>query len=598
MRRTGVLSDIRLLVGAPPALATRPIMARIAAAFFAVVGVMGIVVSSVIPEGSTGNRGILLVGAIISVFTGALVLALGRYLSAPAHAGLIAFATVVLTYMLMEAPDPVVTMALSCLYPCIACHAAFVFSWRSAAGLAAFALPLCTFGVTSRPELAWWAALLPVTSTVIVGTGVAILSRVASEADIDSLTGLLNRRGFDRALTAVTTAPGAPPKVAMVLFDLDEFKTTNDRLGHRAGDTMLKNVADRWVQQLGRDAVLARYGGDEFGLLLPNTTEAEAIEIADRMRAAIATDCSAGVTSWRQGDTASLFVGRADIGLYRAKATGRNQTMLESSQRPAVVTELRAALESGTVDVHYQPIVDLAGARRTVGYEALVRWSSSEQPELTPSGLITIAEGSDLIGELGRAVLHRACSDANVIQRATPDIAIVINVNVSCLELVRENYATNVLRIAASTGWPANQLVLEVTESELAADSVQAIAQLQKLRRAGVRIAIDDFGSGYSSLNRLAALPCDVLKIDRPVISDIRSARPMLTAIAALSSAFELELIIEGIESTEQEELLSELGISRAQGYLYGRPQSLDQITTPTAPAHNSPTNPTRRSRL
>lgn len=587
VRTTEDSSDFRLLQGAPPALASRTVMARTAAAFFGAVGVAGIVLSSVIPAGPDGSKSVLLVGAIVSVATACLVLLCGRYLNTAAHAALMVFATVMLTYMLTQAPNSTVTMALAAAYPCIACHAAFVLSWRRAFLIAALALPLCVFGVLSNSDLQWWAALLPVTATVIVGTAVAVLSRVASEADTDVLTGLLNRRGFDRALMAALAIPyGARQNLAMVLFDLDDFKSTNDRLGHRAGDTMLENVAARWIDQLSSDAILARYGGDEFGLLLPNTTEAQAIEIADRMRAAITTNCSAGVTSWRHGDTASLFVGRADIGLYRAKATGRNQTTLESAQRPAVVSELRAALDSGTIDVHYQPIVDVANCGRIIGYEALVRWTSAEQPELTPSGLITIAESSDLIDELGRAVLYRACTDAHSIQR-TLGTPLTLNVNVSCLELVRETYATRALATVAAAGWPFDQLVLEITESELAADSEQAMAQLQQLRRVGIRIAIDDFGSGYSSLNRLASLPWDILKIDRPIIGDAASARPMLTAITALSAAFGLEVIVEGVETQDQAVLATELGIGSAQGFLYGRAMSLDEIAS-AMPAVNA----------
>ncbi|MBJ8340605.1 bifunctional diguanylate cyclase/phosphodiesterase [Antrihabitans sp. YC3-6] len=587
MRTTEDGSNFRLLQGAPPALASRTVMARTAAAFFASTGVAGIVLFAVIPAEAVVSKSILFIGAIVSIATACSVLALGRYLNATAHAGLIVFATIVLTYMLTLSQSPALTVAMACLYPCMACHSAFVFSWRRAFLITAFTVPLCVFGVSSNSELAWWAALLPVTTALIVGTAVAVLSRVASEADTDVLTGLLNRRGFDRALAAALAVPvGSRSGLAMVLFDLDDFKSTNDRLGHRAGDTMLENVAARWIDQLSPDAILARYGGDEFGLLLPNTTEAQAIEIADRMRASITTNCSAGVTSWRHGDTASLFVGRADIGLYRAKATGRNQTTLESAQRPAVVSELRDALDSGTVDVHYQPIVDVADAGRIVGYEALVRWTSIEQPDLTPSGLITIAESSDLIDELGRAVLYRACTDAHSMQR-TLGTPLTVNVNVSCLELVRQTYATRALATVAAAGWPFDQLVLEITESELAADSEQAIAQLAQLRRAGVRIAIDDFGSGYSSLNRLASLPWDILKIDRPIIGDAASARPMLTAITALSAAFGLDVIVEGIETQDQAVLAKELGIGSAQGFLYGRAMSLAEITS-AIPAVNA----------
>jgi diguanylate cyclase (GGDEF)-like protein len=373
--------------------------------------------------------------------------------------------------------------------------------------------------------------------------------------------------------TAIAHATRSGHGLALVLVDLDRFRKINDHLGHRAGDAVLQRVADTWSKLLPPDQRLARYGGDAFALLLPNTTEQAAILLTEQLRAAVTTGCSAGVTSWQPGESGSLLVSRADVGLYRAKQAGRNRTVLESSRQLPLAVELREAIDRGALDVHYQPIVSLTeGGGKAVGVEALLRWSSSAQPDVTTEGLIRIAEEYDLISDLDELVLRRACADATRLQETFAQLDLTLNVNVSGLELAEAGYADRVANILASTGWPAHQLVLEVTESELAAESQTAISNLHILRERGVRIAIDDFGTGYSSLSRLATLPSDILKVDQSFVAAIRSdspAPPLLGVIAALSSALDLQVIAEGVETEYQAAVLTELGFALAQGYHY-----------------------------
>ncbi|WP_327111386.1 bifunctional diguanylate cyclase/phosphodiesterase [Nocardia sp. NBC_01730] len=560
-------------------------MARTTGAFYVMGGILGLLITGIAP-GDEGNRALVGGAAAVALALGLTLLAWGPRLPHTIHHIYVAIATVLVTIAVHSFPNTVGAISLAAFYVFIACDAALFFAWSQAAAHIAFALVLCLWVLPARPvtpALPWWSGLIPAGVTVGVGVVVGVLTRMASEADIDVLTGLLNRRGFDRALnTAIEQATRNGHGLALVLVDLDRFQKINDHLGHRAGDAVLQRVADTWSKLLVPDQRLARYGGDAFALLLPNTTEQAAILLTEQLRAAVTTGCSAGVTSWQQGESGSLLVSRADVGLYRAKQAGRNRTVLESSRQLPLAVELREAIDRGALDVHYQPIVSLTeGGGKAVGVEALLRWSSSAQPDVTTEGLIRVAEEYDLISDLDELVLRRACADAARLQETFAQLDLTLNVNVSGLELAESGYADRVANILASTGWPADQLVLEVTESELAAESQTAIANLHTLRERGVRIAIDDFGTGYSSLSRLATLPSDILKVDQSFVAAIRSdspAPPLLGVIAALSSALDLQVIAEGVETEYQAAVLTELGFALAQGYHYSDSHPVSEL--------------------
>lgn len=548
------------------------VMARTTGAFYVMGGVLGLVITAIAP-GSEGNRPLVGTAAAIALLLGLTLLAWGPRLPHGIHHAYVAIATVLVTVAVHSFPNTVGAISLAAFYVFVACDAALFFRWSQAAAHIAFAVLLCLWVLPTR-DLPWWSGLIPAGVTFGVGVVVGILTRMASEADIDVLTGLHNRRGFDRALNgAIELATRTGQGLSLVLVDLDRFQKINDHLGHRAGDAVLQRVADTWSALLQPGQVLARYGGDAFALLLPNTTEQAAILLTEQLRAAVTTGCSAGVTSWQPGESGSLLVSRADVGLYRAKQAGRNRTVLESSRQLPLAVELREAIDRGALDVHYQPIVSLSeGGGKAVGVEALLRWSSNAQPDVTTEGLIRVAEEYDLIADLDELVLRRACADAARLQDTFAQLDLTLNVNVSGLELAETGYADRVSGILASTGWPADQLVLEVTESELAAESQTAIANLHTLRDRGVRIAIDDFGTGYSSLSRLATLPSDIIKVDQSFVAAIRSdspAPPLLGVIAALSSALDLQVIAEGVETEYQAAVLTELGFALAQGYHY-----------------------------
>lgn len=550
-------------------------------AFFFVGGLLAGTVTALTGDG-VGSRAIVFAVALIAVLTGILLYLMGEHMPVHAHPILVSLGTVLITVAIHWLPGNTAAVTLSSLYVFVACDAAFFFSTHVTGLEITFAVVCCMVVTGTREHLQWWIGLIPAGVTLVVGVVVAILARMAAEADIDLLTGLLNRRGFDRLLNAeIAKAGRLDQRPALVLADLDRLQTINAHLDQPTGDAVLQQVADTWGDLLEPEQTLARLGGDLFAVLLPDTTEPTAVGLTDRMRAAITADCSAGVTSWQPGEPASVLVSRADVGRYRAKQAGRNLTRLESGQRIALAEELRRAIAEDKLEVRYQPIVSLPFGGKVVGVEALLRWSSATEPGLGPNGVIRAAEEYNLIADLGRLVLRRACVDAARMQRIVTDLDLTLNVNVSGLELADSDYANRVRSTLRGTGWHAGQLVLEVTETQLEAESPNAIDNLNALRDTGVRIAIDDFGTGYSSLSRLAAIPSDILKVDRSFVAAITadsSAPPLLGVIKALSKALDMEVIAEGVENAHQAAVLADLGFSLAQGYHYSIPRTAQAI--------------------
>jgi diguanylate cyclase (GGDEF)-like protein len=525
-----------------------------------------------------GNAAVVYGLAVVAMVVGASLLLWRDRLLPSHHHVLVCMGTLMITAAIYESTSPIAAVALASAYVAVACDAAFFFSWPQAAAQVGFAVLCCMTVLALRPGSPWWAGLAASGFTVAVGIVVAILSRLAADADVDILTGVLNRRGFDRAVNAeISGAARTGSRPALILLNVDRFGAINDRYGYRAGDAVLQQLVGSWLEVLEPRQILARYGGDEFAVLLPGSTEQGAMALTERLRATMSMGCSAGVTSWQPGESASLLVSRAQVGLYRAKQAGRNRTVLESSRRPPLALELADAIADETLEVLYQPIVSLAEGGTIVGLEALVRWKSATRPDVTPEEVIRVAEENDLIASLDLFVLRRACLDARSLQQAMLDGLLTLNVNVSGLELVELDYVAHVDEVLQATGWPARQLVLEVTESALDVDRPTAIAALHELRARGIRIAIDDFGTGYSSLSRIKILPTDFLKLDGSFTSAITSessAPPLLGAIAALGVALGLPVIAEGVENAHQAEVLASLGYVLAQGFHYGRPQS------------------------
>ena len=569
------------LARARSVLATSTVMALTTGALFFVSGSLGVLLATQMPDGP-GNVTVVYGVAGVAALVGIGVAVWGHQLRPLHHHALAAIGTVMLTVAIYEATSAIAAVALSALYISVAIDVCVFFTWRLAAAHVFFAVTCCMVVLALRPGTPWWSGLVASGATLGAGLVVGLLSRFASDANVDALTGLPNRSGFDRALNleiAAAARNGSGP--SLVVLNLDRFHAINELHGYRAGDQVLQQTARAWRPLLGPQDTFARPGGDRFAVLLPDTTEQEAVALTDRLRAAISMGCSAGVTSWQPGDSASFLVGRADVGLYRAKLTGGNRTVLESSGQAPLAIELADAIANGGVEVLYQPIVNVADGGTVEGVEALARWAPPSRPDATTAEVVRVAEESGLIAELDRYVLRRACLDAHPLQTAKSDAPLTLNVNVSGLELASPGYVEGVESVLRDTGWPPSQLVLEVTESVLDVDTPTATAALHELRARGIRIAIDDFGTGYSSLSRIQTLPVDLLKIDRSFIATVTGDAPippLLRAISLIAIALGLPVIAEGVEDAHQAAAVQQLGYSLAQGFYYGRPQTRSEI--------------------
>ena len=404
----------------------------------------------------------------------------------------------------------------------------------------------------------------------------------------DSLTGLPNRPMFLDRLQRALSDPAS--RSVMVLFlDLDRFKAVNDRLGHAAGDELLRAAAER-IRRCTRPAgTAARFGGDEFAVVLPNHDEARARAVADRiireMREPFTVaggqpvhiGVTIGIARARDGVGPDDLLAEADVALYGAKRDGGGQARVydpalraEHLHRLQLEADLQSALPGGQLDVHYQPIVRLdTGA--TTGMEALLRWTRPGAGPVPPTAFIPLAEDNGLIIDIGRWVLEQTCRQLATWRTATPRLT--ANVNVSARQLGAPAFVSDVETALQRAGLPGECLTLEVTESMLLKDRVEALERLHLLRELGILVALDDFGTGYSSLSYLQHLPVDVLKIDRSFVSGTAAGQDALVrTIIELGRALRLSTTAEGIETTLQWDTLRRLGCGAGQGYLFARP--------------------------
>jgi diguanylate cyclase (GGDEF)-like protein/PAS domain S-box-containing protein len=427
----------------------------------------------------------------------------------------------------------------------------------------------------------------------------ALREELARGAVTDPLTGLPNRSLFmDRLDAALLHAESNGRHVALLFLDLDRFKLVNDGIGHDAGDRLLRHVGQRLQGALRSGDLLARFGGDEFTVLCEVSDEDEVIEIVSRIRKAMSTPVNEGgleqfvtlsigvALSNSATMPPSLLLRSADIAMYQAKRSGPGRYVVftehdddNAGRSLRTSNELHRAIQESQLVMHYQPFVDLK--RLTViGTEALVRWQHPVRGLLPPSEFIDLAEECGLIVDLGTWVLRESCRQgalwaAERIAAGTPGPAPSMSVNISPQQLSEDGFAALVASILDLTGFPPDQLWLEITEGAVLRDPPAAIAILRSLRDQGIHLAIDDFGTGYSSLSYLKKLPVEALKIDRSFIENLETDpddRAIVEAVVALGRTLGLEVIAEGIERPGQAIELAIRNCHIAQGYLYGRP--------------------------
>ena len=414
----------------------------------------------------------------------------------------------------------------------------------------------------------------------------------------DTLTGLANYRLLQTQLQAAVDAATERGRGAAVLFlDLDRFKNVNDSLGHRAGDQLIEQVADRLRTCVRGEDVVARLGGDEFVIVLVGLSRAEARSVATATARRLLQKLEQPFLVSSQRIFISGSIGLAlcpehgsdweeamkhsDIAMYQAKAAGGNgfviyqsgRDELQGGNRVHVESELRTALASNHLVLHYQPQLDLATGQITAT-EALLRWLHPERGLIVPASFIGLSEETGFICDLGDWVLRTACQQAAEWRKeGMPALSIAINV--SARQLSDRKFPSLIERALKNAGLGAEHLELEITESAAVRDLEATTAQLAALRALGVRIVIDDFGTGHSSLRYLKRLPVDVLKIDQSFIQQCAlndADAEIVKAILVLAHGMKMRVVAEGVENVEQFNFLRSLGCDRLQGYFVGRP--------------------------
>ncbi|TXF97383.1 bifunctional diguanylate cyclase/phosphodiesterase [Massilia arenae] len=502
------------------------------------------------------------------------------------------------------------------------------FSAGIFADLAAVALD----GVTHETE--WLARSLPqgerwlYRQAVAVEDGVVVIVRDVTErrlaegrirhlAHHDDLTGLPNRSLLRERLDgAIATAAGDGSAVGLAFIDLDGFKLVNDALGHNAGDALLKVVGARMARCLGAGDTLARFGGDEFVILLPALSgEPAAIApLLEQVREAVTepvlvegqevqVSCSIGVTFYpRDGIDANALMMHADVAMYRAKELGNDNVQFYASEMNASIDEklgllegLRAALDSCQDDdagacqfeLLYQPKVDLRSGR-LFGVEALIRWHHPEQGLVSPDRFIGLAEESGLIVPIGEWVLRTACAQ-NVAWRAAGLPPISMSVNVSARQFEDKRLVERIADALGASGLPPQDLEVEVTESLIMRDLGRSVDKMRELEAMGVSLSIDDFGTGYSSLSALKSFPITRLKIDKSFVADLASCaddQAIALAVISLGHKLDLRVIAEGVETEQQRDFLRANDCDEMQGYLFSRPLPAQALARLLADGH------------
>jgi len=437
----------------------------------------------------------------------------------------------------------------------------------------------------------------------------AALARHHAEADIryrathDVLTGLANRALFTEHLSeALQHTRSQQQQLAVMFLDLDRFKDINDRLGHSFGDRLLKAVTHRLQSLIVAPNLLARWGGDEFTILMyPIADESTVLAIGHQILSAfdqpfqlqhheIHTSASLGIALTQPNNhyrlTGDQLIRQADVALYKAKNLGRNTCSLYQPQDGSgsadleLERDLRYALERGQLEVFYQPQVNLL-TQGISGLEALLRWRHPSRGMVSPGLFIPMAEERGWITEIGEWVLREACTQARCWQTANLP-SVVMSVNLSLRQFRQPNLVETVHHILRSSGLDPRYLELEITESVAVEDLSFTQHVLKELHDLGVRLSIDDFGTGYSSLNRLQLLPLHTLKIDQSFIRDLAhnaKVSHIVAAIVTLGRSLGLDVIAEGVEQPEQAQFLKSIQCHTAQGFLFHRPMSADAVT-------------------
>ena len=417
---------------------------------------------------------------------------------------------------------------------------------------------------------------------------------LAHQAFHDELTGLANRALFQDRVEHALERVRRGSSIAVLFVDVDDFKTVNDTLGHHIGDRLIRTVADRITANARPVDTAARLGGDEFAVLVEDDGEIDPLQVAERLLqtigAPISIDgndlkvtASVGIARAQMDDAVSVddLLRNADLAMYSAKANGNGTCRLfEPEMHLALLSrleakrDLRLAIERGEFELHYQPIVDLA-TEAFVSLEALIRWKHPVHGLVLPDAFIPLAEETGAIVAIGNWVLQEACAEAARLQHLAGPAAPTVSVNISGRQLQEPELVGDVLNALHEAGLAPERLILEITETVMISDVDLALSRLHELHECGVQLAVDDFGSGYSSLNYIRRFPIDFLKIDRAFTADATESAEVAAlteTILDLARILGVTAVAEGIERPDQLDKLRELGCELGQGYLFMKP--------------------------
>jgi diguanylate cyclase (GGDEF)-like protein/PAS domain S-box-containing protein len=444
----------------------------------------------------------------------------------------------------------------------------------------------------------------------MIGVSSDISERKALEAELerrashDPLTGLPNRRAFvDRLGQALlSTRRKKSTKVGVLFMDLDRFKIVNDSLGHEAGDRLLVAVAERLKNRLRPEDAPARFGGDEFAVLLESVENpSEVIRVAQRIveslrepftvddhQVSVSTSVGIALGTAHANDDPEGMLREADVAMYRAKEQGPGRYAVfdpamqtRAQERLELEAELRRALEQGEFVLYYQPEVSLHNGSM-VGFEALLRWQHPERGLLKPSAFVPLAEETDLITPIGRWVLEEACRQAKRWEEEhLPAPPATMEVNLSARQLARRGLAQTVEEALRRTDLAAHALALDITETVLIGASEHNAQALEALKKMGIRLYLDDFGTGYSSLSYLKRLPVDRVKVDRTFVKGLganATDTALVRMIIELCHTLGIEVLAEGVETSDQAALLKDMGCDLGQGYYFARPLRSEEL--------------------
>jgi diguanylate cyclase len=420
----------------------------------------------------------------------------------------------------------------------------------------------------------------------------------------DELTGLANRRrllsGLDEDLGILSQEDPPFDRVALLLIDLDHFKEINDSFGHHTGDALLRQIGPRIRQVVRHGDLVARLGGDEFAVLLHGADTFEATTVAQRLSLLLQEPIDVGNASLRVGASIGVALAPeharssadllrcADIAMYRAKSERGSFDVYEAAldddtDRVALIEDLHRAMSEGALVLHFQPEIDLRSGQ-VVTLEAFLRWPHPTLGLIPPKHLLDLAEDGGLIQPLTTWVFEQAIAGCAQWWREGHEVAVAVNLLAT--DLLDSALPQRMVALLEKAGLGPEALVLEITEAMVMADLARSKRVIENLEAVGIKVSIDDFGTGFSSLNSLARLPIDVVKIDKSFIDALGTRYDaVIGAVVEVAEAFELTVVAEGIERVEQRDRLIDLGCPYAQGYLFGKPAAPDELAHLFAPA-------------